>query len=132
MTFASDLKRFADKAKKRPQQVQRAVFMELSRRIIQRTPVDTGRARGNWQPTIDSPSLTWTENTDKSGSGSIANTVLTAAGVGRDQALFLTNNLPYIGRLEYGHSQQAPTGMVRISAQEFQQVVTVTVRGLNG
>lgn len=34
-------------------------------------------------------------------------------------AIFLTNNLPYIERLERGWSKQAPTGMVALTVAEF-------------
>lgn len=131
MSFTSQLKRFADKAKKRPQQAQRAIFTELSRRIVMRTPVDTGRARANWQPSIDAPVAISLESFDKSGANALANAAATAVNVGPDQALYLTNNLPYIGRLEHGWSKQSPQGMVKLSALEFQQVTEVVVRGLN-
>ena len=35
------------------------------------------------------------------------------------QKVFMYNNLPYIRRLEYGHSTQAPAGMVRKSMAGF-------------
>jgi hypothetical protein len=34
--------------------------------------------------------------------------------------IWIYNNLPYIERLEFGHSQQAPLGMVRISIAEIE------------
>jgi hypothetical protein len=35
---------------------------------------------------------------------------------------YLTNNLPYIERLEYGWSKQAPGGMVRKNMQNFNRL----------
>jgi hypothetical protein len=36
---------------------------------------------------------------------------------------YITNNLPYAERLEYGWSGQAPSGMIRLSLAEFEQVL---------
>ena len=41
---------------------------------------------------------------------------------------YLVNNLPYAVPLEYGHSSQAPAGMVRVTIAEFQQIVEAAVR----
>lgn len=130
MSFTAQLKRFADKAKRRPVEAQRQIFIELSRRVIVRTPVDTGRAKANWLPAIGQPVLATTEATDKAGTQTVAKVAATAAAVKGDQTLFLTNSLPYALPLEYGHSQQSPQGMVRISAREFQGITKVVVTGL--
>ena len=42
--------------------------------------------------------------------------------------IYLVNNLPYAVRLEYGWSKQAPAGMVRITAAEFQSIVDDAAR----
>ncbi|MFS1538215.1 MAG: hypothetical protein ACL7BU_05405 [Candidatus Phlomobacter fragariae] len=36
------------------------------------------------------------------------------------KSVYFSNVVPYAYRLEIGHSKQAPNGMVRITAQEFQ------------
>lgn len=73
-----------------------------------------GRARGNWQCTIGSPANgdNWQSNSE----GATIATVPQHAGA----KVYLTNNLPYIQKLEYGHSTQAPAGMVRISIDRFE------------
>ena len=43
------------------------IGMEALKRIVLRTPVDTGRARGNWQVSINFDSSTETDAKDKSG-----------------------------------------------------------------
>lgn len=80
----------------------------LHGKITQRTPVDTGRARANWflaegEPRIETKQSTAPETPPKLS----GNTVI-----------YLTNSLPYIVPLEYGHSKQAPFGMVRVSIAE--------------
>jgi len=92
----------------------RAATSEVFSNIIQMTPVDTGRARGNWQCTIGSPFV----GQDDSGNVMKAQSVIPRhAG----SVVYLTNNVPYIGRLEYdAHSRQAPNGMVRVSVALFE------------
>jgi len=121
----------------RMDKVVRGTLLDLSRRIVLRTPVGNpslwqgppppgytgGQARGNWQASIGSPASGTTEATDKSGTATIAgiagNTQQAPGNV-----WYLTNNLPYVSTaLEYGSSTQAPTGMVRISLRELDQSI---------
>ena len=43
-------------------------------------------------------------------------------------AVYFCNNVPYAYPLEFGHSQQAPGGMVRVTAAEFQRLFDESVR----
>jgi hypothetical protein len=66
---------------------------------------------------------------DRTGTVSIQNIV---RGVREEGAAgkvhFLTNNLPYALRLEYGWSKQAPHGMVGVTVKEYQQIVDKAVK----
>ena len=76
-----------------------------------------GRARGNWQCSLDAPITSENGRIDPNGSAAIAEVTST---VKAGHVNYLSNNVPYIRRLEYkGHSKQAPDGMVRISLQRF-------------
>ncbi|MNT90915.1 hypothetical protein D3C72_2319290 [compost metagenome] len=44
------------------------------------------------------------------------------------QMAYLINNLPYAIPLEFGHSNQAPNGMVRVTIARFQQIVEQAIR----
>ncbi|MNJ81742.1 hypothetical protein D3C77_807050 [compost metagenome] len=44
------------------------------------------------------------------------------------QTAFIVNNLPYAIPLEYGHSSQAPAGMVRVTLANFQRIVDEAIR----
>jgi hypothetical protein len=44
---------------------------------------------------------------------------------------YLTNNLPYAYRLEYGWSRQAPNGMVGVTVVEFQSIVNAAAKDVN-
>lgn len=107
--------------------VRKKVALKIYSSIVTKTPVDTGRARGNWQIGIGHDIYTETEKTNKSGDVSEAEgQINTAKG---DQTIYISNNLPYICKLEYGgytdkaetektiggYSKQAPMGMVGLT-----------------
>ncbi len=81
-----------------------------------------GRFRGNWQVGLDAAPQGETGRVDKSGGKTLAagNLVIERFRVGM-QAVYFTNNVPYAYPLEFGHSTQAPGGMVRITAADFQR-----------
>lgn len=89
--------------------------------LAYKTPVDTSQALSNWQVTLDGPA-TSTIGPHFPGSqgstyrASAAETIANAKSVLQNkkpgQAIFITNNLPYIKRLNDGYSAQAPAGFV--------------------
>ncbi len=96
----------------------RKATIELFSSVVKGTPVDTGRARGNWQCSVGSAKTDQTDRLDQSGSTVVADIVSTVPEkVG--SIVWLSNNVPYIRKLEYGASKQAPDGMVRINIQRF-------------
>ena len=98
----------------------RAATIGVFTGIRKDTPVDTGRARGNWQCTIGAPF--GGENANGSDE-QIQQTIPRRAG----SVVYLTNNVPYIQKLEYdGHSSKAPTGMVRINVARFERLLNGT------
>jgi len=87
-----------------------------------------GRFRGNWQVSFDARTTDETGRVDKAGHLTMAagNVTLGLFKVGvRD--IYFCNNVPYSYRLEMGHSSQAPGGMVRITAAEFQRYFSQAV-----
>jgi hypothetical protein len=127
-TFEIDLRNFAAKVGARVEVVVRKVAIDLFSRIILRSPVDTGRFRANWQIAIGSIPSGTLELKDKTGQATISKVTAKALHLKAGDTITLVNNLPYAGVLEYGHSQQAPAGMVRISIAEFQQMIDQAVR----
>jgi hypothetical protein len=105
---------------KRVSALARRIELEALKGIVQKTPVDTGRARGNWQVTEGSPAAGTLESVDRSGGPTISKgtgEILAAKPFGK---IWITNNLPYIGVLEDGSSLQAPAGMVALTLVEIQ------------
>lgn len=75
--------------------------------IAVETPIDTGRASGNWQASTSIPIF------EESGLRFPQSSVTQIAGLrgvrkGGNTTIFLANNVPYIHRLNHGWSQQAP------------------------
>lgn len=119
-------KRFGAKA----EAIVRAAALDMFGSIVQRTPVDTGRARGNWQLTIGQPAAGTRDRIDPQGALAAATALGGLASFRPGASIFIVNNLPYIIRLEYGSSGQAPGGMVRITAREWRAKVARVAQGM--
>jgi len=132
-TFSLQLGDFARKAGANPLLVLKKVVFDLYVRVAMRTPVDTGRARGGWQISGSGMSGGETGALDNTPTGSEnqgwggADT----SGLTDDSGAFIFNNVVYIIPLEYGHSKQAPQGMVRLTVAEFQQIVAAAAASVN-
>lgn len=87
-----------------------------------------GRFRGNWMFSIGAPDSTTTEEVDPSGAKSTARIVAGAIEFKAGDTCYITNSLGYAIPLEFGHSTQAPGGMVRITVARFQQIVQEAIR----
>ncbi|MDZ5602597.1 hypothetical protein SJI00_07405 [Pseudomonas sp. RP23018S] len=87
-----------------------------------------GRFRGNWQFSIDSPATDELDRIDPSGKEAIAALLAQVQALTIGQTAYIVNNLPYAVPLEYGHSTQAPAGMVRITLANFQRIVDAAIR----
>lgn len=122
-SFELDIQRFVDKAKGNVDLVIRKIALDMFKRVIMKSPVDTGRFKGNWQVAIGSMPAGTLEIDDKTGAATISKVTAATLGLSAGQTIYLVNNLAYARRLEYGHSKQAPSGMVRITVQEFPGVV---------
>lgn len=87
-----------------------------------------GRFRGNWQFSIGSPATGTLDQVDPSGNVTMAVLRAQVEGLTAGQTAYIVNNLPYSIPLEYGHSTQAPNGMVRVTLARFQQIVAAAIQ----
>lgn len=87
-----------------------------------------GRFRGNWQFSIGVPAEGELDQVDPAGGVTLAKLRLQVEQLTIGQTAYIVNNLPYAVPLEYGHSKQAPGGMVRITLARFQQIVDEAIR----
>lgn len=92
----------------------RATSLVLLRDVVIATPVDTGRARGNWVIGVTTPVIEQFDNFDKTGGETIRRgaTRIGDARAIKYPTINLTNSLPYVTRLNQGWSQQAPAMFV--------------------
>lgn len=124
MTFALDINRFAELAGRRANQVVRKVVLDISKGVIKKSPVDTGRFKGNWQYGTDSAPAGAVEIYDEDGRGTLAHIAGQVPQQAAGHVHYIVNNLPYAQALEDGHSTQSPPGnMVASTVSEFQQIV---------
>lgn len=122
-SFELQMKEFENMTAEKSELLFKKVCFDLSNSIIMDTAVDSGRARGNWQPDINSIQNDVLEIEDKSGNATVAKVVVQTNNLKLGQYFTLTNNLPYILRLEYGWSKKSPNGMLGINVMRFQQFV---------
>jgi hypothetical protein len=120
-SFKIDLKEFADKVGVEVEVVTRKIGMEAWTGVTKKTPVDTGRARANWNMGVGNIDLSTSETTSPSRPS-------LKKGDGLN-ALYITNNLPYIESLEKGSSKQAPNGMVEVTMTEIKGQIDGIIRG---
>ena len=87
--------------------------------LVSRSPVDTGRFKGNWQITFNEIPNHALNRYDKTG------------GVVRSEEQAKThfsNMLIYANALEYGHSQQAPSGVVGLVALRLRSYMADAIK----
>ena len=114
MTFNEDMNRacvnIGQTSESRVKRVALAAYREINRG----SPVDKGTFRANWVASIDtidrSSDLSKTRN-DVSEAVTTATAVITN-GAGLGTTVFISNAVPYAGKLEDGYSPQAPAGVV--------------------
>ena len=99
--------------------VQRKVCLDALAKLVKRTPVDTGRARGGWQVGINQRPPE-TERLDKNGSKTIGAGRNVIGSIKKPTVCFIVNDVEYIVELEKGRSKQCPPGgMMALTVQEL-------------
>lgn len=126
MSFSGDMERAAKRILEAQDKIARAATLDFFGGTIRDTPVDTGRARGSWTTGVGAEPATSPDRDDPSGSAAMAE-VEAKTPQGAGQEVFMISNLPYIDRLEHGHSKQAPAGMVRRNLARVQRIVDAAV-----
>lgn len=131
MTFSSDLNRIIKKTNGKFDRLFQAVTVEALSSVVRLSPVDTGRFRGNWQTSANSPESGTLNVIDKSGVETILRGKNAANQLKSGQVSYVVNNLPYAERLENGWSQQAPQGMVKRTAKRLKKNIQAEANRLN-
>lgn len=122
---------FSARAQEKALKIFKKSVIDLTSDIISDTPVDTGRLKNNWFPSVGAASEQTAEATANEAGDraeSFANSELTL-----DKTFYFTNNLPYAFRIEFeGWSKnKAPQGMVRRNVVRWKQIVKRAANATN-
>ena len=125
------IENFGAKAQGKVLKIFKKSVIDLTSDIISDTPVDTGRLKNNWFPSVGAASEQTTDATANEASDraeKCAQNELTL-----DKTFYFTNNLPYAFRIEFeGWSKvKAPQGMVRRNAIRWKQIVKKAANATN-
>ncbi len=126
--FCKEINDFTESIPEKVTELQKKIVLEALKRIVEKTPVDTGRARGNWQVAIDTPISDVLERTDKQGAETIQKGASAITDLPPFRVVWISNNLDYIEFLEDGSSKQtqdhdgSPQGMVALTMLELREI----------
>lgn len=134
--FEGDLDAFAKQVGIDYDIVVKRVALNLFERIVKKTPVDTGRARASWNisigepvfaiaPEDGAPPMTEADIRAKASRMLAASRRLT-------EPIWITNNLPYIGVLEFGGYPKPVKFGSRLKKKYRHGVVKYEVRSIDG
>jgi hypothetical protein len=130
------------------QKLHRIVSIEALKRVVLKSPTDTGRFRGGWQLTVGQPSTSSPLRTDRAGGATISAGISALSALRPYSVVWIVNNTIYGEVLELGgfvpkdpgpskdprptrkgkvlvrggYSVQAPQGMVRVTVQELRGI----------
>lgn len=142
-SFMLDLQKFAEKTKERADDVVGGVVIRVAAGLDQRSPVGDatywvspppkgyvgGRFRGSWNLGVDTLPAN-VETIDPSGGNTQGRILASIPEEASGKVYYLTNATPYGRRIEEGWSRQAPSGLVALTAMQFQAFVDEQVAKL--
>lgn len=133
--FARSLMDLADYVEGNFEKVLRKACVDLYRKVVERTPVDTGRAKASWG--ISTSGEQRPQPKDIELSFNEVKTIIDEHVRGfildiHDNKIIISNNVEYIEFLESGDSKQAPRGMVAVSLVEFTAHFNKALQGIEG
>ena len=121
-SFIRQLDKAGDEAGDLSLLFQKRLALEGLKRVVNRTPVDTGRARGGWQ-VGRSDSESDNGNIDGGGASTVASGLSVIDRISIPfGTIVIFNNVEYIVFLEEGSSAQAPQGMVDLTVLELKRI----------
>lgn len=130
MSVASDIQKIQVHLANNMSQVLVLLMAEVDARLKMKSPVDTGRFRSSWTIGVGQIDTSVAPAAPAKGTVAIAEPRIPAITMG--QTYYHANSLPYARRLEYGWSNKAPGGMVRLTAQEVPAIVQALVSQVGG
>lgn len=139
MTFAAQLAAFATKAGTRLDDGTRLTVTDVAGRVImelspvgdptlwKRSPPASyapGNFRGNWFYGLNTPDLGTRDGVGITELNALSNMPTKPAGLKHT----ISNSVPYAGRIEKGHSSQAPVGILSVISYEMPGIAEASFR----
>lgn len=122
VTFRKSINDWIDSVTEGVELIVEGTLNKAANDIVKLSPVDTGRFRGNWQATGNAPAAQSLNNYDQDG-GETRNALRRQiSALSRDRntnIIYLSNRLDYAQGLEFGSSNQAPSGVLGIVQQRL-------------
>jgi hypothetical protein len=124
MSFDAQIKLASGRIKQSPGRIIKAAAIEIFSSTVKDTPVDTGRLAGNWQLSEGQPSLLVFEDARKEGAAAQQRNFEQSLKVTGDVEVYITNNLPYAGVIEFGDGKsRKPVGMLRRNFARVKSII---------
>ena len=114
---------------------------EIFESLVEKTPVDTGEARGSWTISLTGPnpandrgpsSATHIGQSLTAEERSYVKSKMQSFLNGGKENIWFINDAGYAKALEYGHSKQAPSGMIRRTGAQVSKGGTYVVQAPRG
>lgn len=116
-SFSLDIAKFAKQFGENANAAARKIALDIQRDLMLATPVDTGLLRSSWFIGVGSEP---TDRPTKPGGNPEGQALKALASFKWGDTIYITNNQVYAWAIEYGHSKQMPSGMVRVTAARYQ------------
>lgn len=145
-SFSAQIAAFAAKVERRSIAFVRAYALGLTEEIVRLSPVGDpstwkippapnyvpGHFKHNWQVSVGSIPAGTLAGVDTDGAGVLARAQSALAGLTLGPRVSIVNNVSYGARLEYGWSQQAPMGMVRVTLAQAGSIARAAAAAARG
>ena len=124
MSLASDLRRFARLTEAKQERVVKQSFIQLGNEMEFKSPVKSGAFKASWIGAVGSID----EDIFAPGRDAVGSLSAMLSGLRMGEVFYYTNSQPYAIFLEYGGSDIAENGMVRLTARNWQRIVNQNIR----
>lgn len=137
--FDADLRRFQRRLEGHMDKLVQHIFIMIAENVIvggeysPGTPIDTGYARASWWVRLETvatqaPLAPGNPNRETPARDAMAEAIVQAMEARAGMEIYLLSNTEYMPSLEYGHSAQAPAGMIRLTLAAGQSIVDSVAR----
>jgi len=128
MNFEDIINQWVEEVEVKTEDILQTSTYLIGKEVVTLSPVDTGLFKGNWQLTIGAPTDHSLVRYDKDGTQVLSDMSRVVRTFTPGQIAYIQNTVEYGYDLEYGSSNQAPDGMVRITEAKFQMIVDQAIR----